>query len=167
MPDAIRGLQLLKADFPVELEILGDGPEAEACQQLVIELNLTDQVHFRGFVSPIREYLLKSKCLILTSSHEGLPTVIIEALAYGLEVISTDCPTGPRELLKNGRFGHLIEIGNIEQLADAMKVVLEKKTPYASKDLVNHLRQFTISESSQEYEKVCFAAFTERIARKQ
>ena len=125
----------------------------ESSVALVEELGLTKRVQFKGFVENVNEYLASSKCLVLASSHEGLATVIIEGLAYGCLIVSTDCPTGPRELTKNGKYGQLVEIGDIDALSEAIKIAAGGELDYEG--LAEHLLQFTFANSANEYENLC------------
>ena len=87
----------------------------------------------------------------MSSSWEGLPTVLIEALECGLPIVSTDCPSGPNEILENGRFGKLVPINN----PDALKVAIEKSLAedYDSTSLIKRAKDFTIGNISKQYLK--------------
>lgn len=151
--DVIRAYASLVDEVPDDLVILGDGPDMASSVALVEELGLTSRVQFKGFVENVNEYLATLKCLVLASSHEGLATVIIEALAYGCLVVSTDCPTGPRELTKNGKYGQLVEIGDVDALSQAIKIAIKGELNYEG--LAEHLLQFTAMNSADEYENLC------------
>lgn len=77
-------------------------------------------VDFAGFVQNPAAYFRKADVVALSSRFEGLPTVLVEALAVGAKVVSTDCPSGPREILQNGKFGILVKPENPEALADGI-----------------------------------------------
>lgn len=110
-----------------QLWIIGDGPEKIRLQSLSSKLNVSEQTLFLGYQSNPYPYIRHADALVLTSRLEGLPTVIIEALALGVPVISTDCQHGPREILDDGKFGLLIDIDNVNQLADSIYTVLSDK----------------------------------------
>jgi glycosyltransferase involved in cell wall biosynthesis len=78
-----------------------------------------------GHVDNPYAFMSRASAFVLSSIYEGLPTVLIEALACGAPVISTDCPSGPAEILENGRFGRLVPVGNEEALAAAIQRTLE------------------------------------------
>lgn len=106
------------------LMILGEGPERQALQTLVDELGLSDVVSMPGFVPNPFPYMRLARLLVLSSRHEGLPNVLIQAMALGTPVIATDCPSGPAEILEQGKFGPLVAIGDTDALASAMTSML-------------------------------------------
>ncbi len=86
---------------------------------------------------------------VLSSLWEGFGAVLVEALALGLPVVSTDCPTGPREILGDGRFGRLVPVGDPTAMAQAMLAALADSRP---RDLLQSAaRRYTLEASSQEY----------------
>ena len=151
--DIINAFAVIVKEVSDDLVILGDGIEMNNCVELAKELGISERVHFRGLVDNVKEYYSQSKCIALASEFEGLPTVLIEALAQGCQVVSTDCPTGPRELLENGKFGSLVGIGDIEGMSDALKSAMETTRTYDG--LALHLSQYTFDKSADEYEKIC------------
>ena len=153
VPDIIHAFAQIASEVPDDLTILGDGPEMKICVNLVNELGLNDRVFFKGFVNNVKQSFAKSQCVVLASEFEGLPTVLIEAMAQGCQVVSTNCPTGPAEILDNGKYGYLVEIGDIKGLSSAMKSALQLSRTKES--LALHLNQFTTDNSADAYEKVC------------
>lgn len=113
-------------NFP-ELVIAGDGEEHESLTGLVKELLLTDKVHLIGYVNNPYYIMKNSSGFVLSSRNEGLPTVLIEAIALGVNVVSTDCPTGPKEILSNGKIGMLVPPENIDSLSLAMSKLTSDK----------------------------------------
>ena len=108
----------------VRLLILGEGKERPALQARVEALDLGEHVEMPGFVDNPYAYMTHASLFVLSSAWEGLPGALIEALACGCPVVSTDCPDGPREILESGRYGPLVPVGNREALAQAMERVL-------------------------------------------
>lgn len=108
------------------LMILGEGPERQALQILVDELGLHDVVSMPGFVPNPFPYMRMARLLVLSSRHEGLPNVLIQAMALGTPVVATDCPSGPAEILEQGKFGPLVAIGDTDALASAITSMLER-----------------------------------------
>jgi glycosyltransferase involved in cell wall biosynthesis len=100
------------------LILVGDGPTQERCLELVNDLELNEKVIFVGFQSNHYPFIKHAKLMLLSSDFEGLPTVIMESLALNTPVISTDCPSGPSEMLPNQ---NLCPVGNVEKLALLIK----------------------------------------------
>lgn len=103
------------------LIVVGDGPELERLELIVREYNLTSKVYFLGYVSNPYPLMKLSSIFILSSELEGMPTVLIEALALNKIVISSDCKTGPKELLMNGKCGYLYTVGDVAKLANTIE----------------------------------------------
>lgn len=111
------------ADPEARLMILGQGDELGPLRALTDGLGLKERVIFPGFQDPVPFYAT-ADLFALTSDSEGLPTVLIEALSFGLPVVSTDCPSGPREILGDGQWGRLVPVGDAAALAKAMNEAL-------------------------------------------
>lgn len=88
--------------------------------QLASDLNLTNKIWFAGLVENPFKYRASADLFVLSSIYEGLPGVLIQALSCGCPVVSTDCPSGPSEILDNGKYGRLVPVGNSEILAKAI-----------------------------------------------
>jgi glycosyltransferase involved in cell wall biosynthesis len=116
----LRAFAKVCAVRDARLMLLGDGPKREHLERLVNKLQIEDQVDMLGFVDNPYPYMADASLLVVSSIFEGLPTVIIEALACGCPVVSTDCPSGPREILGDGTWGELAPVDDEEALADAM-----------------------------------------------
>ena len=127
--------------FPARLIILGDGPLRGDLERKVVELNIEDLVSLPGFTDNPYSFMSKANCFVLSSRYEGLPTVLIEAMACGCNVISTDCPSGPNEILENGRLGKLVPIEDHHSLAKAMMETLV--SPGSTKELKQRASIFT------------------------
>ncbi|MDQ2730458.1 MAG: glycosyltransferase, partial [Armatimonadota bacterium] len=106
-----------------------DGPDRAEFGRLVQELGLEDRVAMPGFVDNPYPFIAHAAAFVLSSRWEGLPTVLIEALACGTPVLSTDCPSGPREILENGRYGRLVPVGDVDALAEAMSDIIANHPP--------------------------------------
>jgi len=109
------------------LTILGEGPERPRLEALISELGLADRVRMPGFVIDPWPYLVSSDLFVLSSNYEGSPVALAEAMYAGLNVASTDCVSGPSELLDGGRLGELAPCGEEVALAAAMERALAKK----------------------------------------
>jgi glycosyltransferase involved in cell wall biosynthesis len=122
----IRAFAEVRRGRVARLMILGEGEEQAALEALVGELGLVDDVALPGFRGNAVAYMARSALLVLSSLSEALPTVLIEALAVGTQVVSTDCPNGPREILQEGRLGTLVPVGDVAALATAMVAALDR-----------------------------------------
>lgn len=103
-----------------QLMLLGQGENEGALRALASELKIADRVIFAGFHPDPSPFYATADLFVLSSDYEGFGNVIVEALSFGLPVVSTDCPSGPAEILEGGRFGHLVPVGDVEALAQAM-----------------------------------------------
>jgi glycosyltransferase involved in cell wall biosynthesis len=121
----IRAFGLLRRQRQARLLILGEGSERAALEQLVVESECGADMQLPGFVMNPYAYMAAARGVVLSSRYEGLPSVLIEALALGVPVVATDCPSGPREILRGGRWGRLTPVGDVPQLAEAMIALLD------------------------------------------
>jgi glycosyltransferase involved in cell wall biosynthesis len=113
----VRERQLSTAD----LVLIGEGRDQAALEQLAQELGIRSFVHFLGFCSNPFPYIRQAEMLVLSSRYEGFGMVLGEAMALGTPVISTDCPTGPRDLLEDGKGGLLVPVGDVDEMARAIE----------------------------------------------
>ena len=154
VPDIIHAFAQIASEVQDNLTILGDGPEKRKYVSLVNDLGLNERIFFKGFVDNVNEFLKVAKCLVLASESEGLGNVLVEALAQGCQVVSTDCPSGPREILDNGKFGELVPVGDQSMMAQRMKEALQSTPKFIG--LADHLHQYTQLASISRYEKICY-----------
>lgn len=104
--------------------LLGDGTQRQPLEERAEALGIADAVLKPGFRSEPFAYYATADLFVLSSDYEGFGNVLVEALGAGLPVVSTDCPTGPREILQDGDFGRLVPINDIDALAEAMSEAL-------------------------------------------
>lgn len=124
-PILIHAFVRLRQQTNARLLILGEGESRKSLESLVAECGLTgDDVQMPGFVANPFAYMARSALFVLSSRLEGLPGVLIEALACGVPVVSTRCPSGPEEILEGGRWGKLVPVGDVGALSTAMYEVL-------------------------------------------
>ncbi len=116
----LRALAAIGNAKNCRLVILGSGPERSALHALADTLGLAGRVHFAGYQANPYPYLAQSDLFVLSSRYEGMPNVLLEALACGLPVVSTDCPSGPREILADGAYGELVPVADAARLALAI-----------------------------------------------
>ena len=125
----LRGFAQLHGPSDLQLVIMGDGPERAALERSAAELDLGGRVRFAGFRSNPFALFARAQLFVMSSRREGLPTVLIEAMAVGCPVVSTDCPHGPREILADGRYGGLVPMADPTALAGAIEAMLARPTP--------------------------------------
>jgi glycosyltransferase involved in cell wall biosynthesis len=135
-----------------KLIILGEGIEREKLEKLIKELGISNDVDMPGFISNPYAYMARAGVFVLSSTYEGLPTVLIEAMACGAPVASTDCPSGPSEILENGKYGKLVPVGNADALAEAIEETLNN--PIDSRKLRMRAAFFSQENSIRKYLKV-------------
>ena len=109
------------------LMILGEGPDRAILENQVEKLNLQADVALPGFVDNPYSYMSRAAVYVMSSRWEGLPTVLIEALYCGASIVSTDCPSGPNEILAGGKYGKLVPVGDVTALAKAIETSLTNK----------------------------------------
>lgn len=121
----LRAFAQLRAEREAKLVVLGEGEGRPGLEALVRELEIGEDVDLPGYVQNPYGCLARASVFVLSSAWEGLPTVLVEALATGTPVVSTDCPSGPQEILEGGRYGPLVGVGDPEALARAISDVLD------------------------------------------
>jgi glycosyltransferase involved in cell wall biosynthesis len=124
-PTLIRAFALVRKERPARLMILGEGEERPKLETLARELGIEEDFVLPGFVENPYKYMKRASAFVLSSRWEGLPTVLIEALALGVPVISTNCPSGPAEILEHGKWGCLVPVGEPHLLARAILEILQ------------------------------------------
>ena len=127
----LRAFSRVVSKHPCRLVILGEGEERATLEAEVQNLGLGDRVALPGFVTNPYPYMRAASLFVLSSRWEGLPTVLVEAMACGCPVVATDCPSGPSEILAGGKWGTMVEVGDVGALADAILKTLAQPTPTA------------------------------------
>ena len=148
----IRAFGRLSERRSVRLLILGDGKWRQRLENLVDRLDLIDKVSMPGSVNDPFSYMARAAVFVLSSRQEALPTVLIEALACGCPVVSTDCLYGPAEILEGGRWGELVPVGKGDELADAIDRTLDNPLP--REVLQRRARFFSVDKAIDQYEKL-------------
>lgn len=114
-----------RLERPANLMIVGEGELRGELERLARELGIADQVAMPGSTLDLWPYYASAQLFVLSSDYEGFGNVLVEAMAMGLPVVSTDCESGPREILDGGRFGRLVSVGNVEGLSAAIGQALD------------------------------------------
>lgn len=154
-PTLIRGFAELRSERDARLLILGEGPERKRLEQLIADLGLSADVELPGFVANPFPYMARAAVYALSSEREGLPGSLIQAMACGCPVVSTDCPSGPREVLQDGRLGKLVAVGQPSALAGALGATLD--APTAAAELKARSLAFSQKQSLDAYSELLFS----------
>ena len=150
-PTLLRAFAKLHQQRPCRLIILGEGQLRSPLQQLAEELGFENDFALPGFVKNPYAYLSRSSVFVLSSLWEGSPNVLTEALALGIPVVATDCPSGPVELLAHGKYGELVAMGDIDGLAQAIARTLDH--PHPPEFLKQAVKEYTVEASTKGYLK--------------
>ena len=155
----IRAFARLRAERPARLIILGvessgDSAYVADLKALPARLGVAEDVALPGFAQNPLAYMSRAATFVLSSVHEGLGIVLIEALACGTPVVSTDCPSGPREILDHGRFGPLVPVGDDASMAAAICATLDG--PHPSELLRSRAEMFTVERAVDRYLELIF-----------
>ena len=137
-----------------QLDIWGDGIERSKLFALAGELGLQNKIRFCGSTMEPFAVMREADLFVLPSRHEGLPGVLIEALACQCQIVATDCPQGPREILQEGRLGELVPVEDVNALASAIKRVIEGRHPFNTGLLVERAFDFTRSVCCTRWESL-------------
>ena len=132
-----------------KLMFVGKGEGREHLSILVEELGLADKIVFAGFQIDTIPFYLTADLFVLSSNYEGFGNVIVEALACGTPVVSTDCPSGPSEILKNGQFGGLVPVNDVNALAIGITKQLEE--PVSRDLLIKRAKDFSSEKIASKY----------------
>jgi glycosyltransferase involved in cell wall biosynthesis len=138
--DLIQAMKILVSRRRARLLILGDGPLRLELENLIIEHGLSDTVQLLGYVENPLRFFARADVFVLSSHVEGMPNVLVEAMMCGCTPVSTDCPTGPRELLQGGRYGYLVPMHNPVALSEGIERALDN--PISKKLLEEAVQPF-------------------------
>ena len=138
----------VRQQIPARLVILGEGGERPNLERLAAELGVAADVDLPGFDPNPFRYMRRAGVFVLSSRYEGLPNVLIQALACGCPVVSTDCPSGPSEILDGGRYGALVPVDDVEAMARAIVAALKGSNPQVPEAW---LSQFAVPTVAHQY----------------
>jgi glycosyltransferase involved in cell wall biosynthesis len=149
----IRAFALLAPGYPeLRLLILGEGRQRPMLEKILREGNLMERVSLPGYVPNPYPYMKRAALFVMTSRFEGFGNVAAEALACGCPVVSTDCKSGPAEILDYGKYGCLAKTGDASDVARAMKEALQHPLP--GEELKKRAAFFSERRAVQEYERL-------------
>ena len=148
----IKAYAQVRQHCPARLVVLGEGPERRNLKKLISELAIENFVSLPGFAKNPYAPMSQANVFVLSSVWEGFGNVLVEAMACGTPVVTTDCPSGPAEIVDNGRFGQLVPVGDVHALAAAIIQTLKK--PLSRELLKKRSEDFSIERSVGRYLRV-------------
>jgi glycosyltransferase involved in cell wall biosynthesis len=147
-PTLIRAFALVRSKRACRLAILGEGPERAGLERLADDLKVRNDVRLPGFVDNPFAWMRAAKVVASSSLTEGCPNAIMQALACGSAVVSTNCVGGSSEILEDGRWGRLVPVRDPQALADAIEATLNLEQPA---DVRRRAADFSIDEIARSY----------------
>jgi len=151
-PTLLKAFAILTESRPqTRLVIMGKGSERRRLISLARSLGIDDRTRIPGYVDNPFAYMRRASVFVHSSKSDGLPTVLIEALACSCSIVSTDCQYGPREILNDGRYGVLIPVGDPARMADAIARALGD--PSLSDECHERVEQFSLEAGADRYER--------------
>jgi len=153
-PTLLKALSYYQKNYnnSFHLVILGDGHLKNKIKSTIDDMNLTNHISFLGFVENPLSYMKQADIFILSSAWEGFGNVLVEALYCGLKIISTNCPSGPAEILVDGKYGILTPVGDKTALAKAINESYKSKI--FSQEQKNRALDFTVDNIANHFELI-------------
>jgi glycosyltransferase involved in cell wall biosynthesis len=154
----LMAFNLVIQEMDARLIVVGEGPEKESLEKMVQDFSITDKVFLIGFQRNPYQFLSGADVFVLSSNVEGLSMVILEAMACGTPVITTDCRSGPREILRNGKFGFLVPVGDERALSKGILTLLKDR---ALRERFSRLgrertKDFSVDKIIKQYERIIY-----------
>lgn len=140
-----------KMNGKLKLIIIGDGPDKLHIEEEIRKSDIQSDVDMMGFIQNPYPYMKKADVFVLSSKWEGFGNVLVEALSTGVPVVSTDCPSGPSEILDNGQFGTLIEVGDEKELAKAIITTMNNNNIIDVKKRKSRAIEFSVENAKEKY----------------
>lgn len=152
-PLLIRAFARVRAQRETRLMILGEGVLRSELEALVQELDLKKDILLPGFIANPYAYMRRAGLFVLSSRWEGFGNVLVEAMVCGTPVVSTDCPSGPSEILENGKWGRLVPVGDVDAMAAAINAALVDPVRH---DVARRAADFGLDGAVASYKRVLF-----------
>jgi len=156
----IKAFAAVRSRRPARLVILGEGGLRKNLTTIAHSLGIAADIDMPGYVSNPLAWMSRASVFVLSSSREGLPGVLIEAMAAGCRVVSTDCPSGPAEILENGKYGRLVPVGDHGALAQAILATLD--SPHDPQSLRTRAADFSVNKAVDDYLELLLRVSKER-----
>lgn len=144
----LRAFAMARTSEPCRLIVLGEGPLRTDLLDLAVELDVSGEVDLPGYATNPFAHMARCGVFVLSSRWEGLPNVLIQALACGAQVVATDCPSGPAEVLEGGRYGRLVPVDDVAALAAGILGALRAPTPPPPETWA---RRYAVAEVARAY----------------
>lgn len=157
-PTLLKAFALIRQERPAYLVILGEGEEQINLEELAEKLQISKDVVFLGFKENPYKYMANALVYVLSSKREGFASVLAEAMTCGVPIVSTDCKSGPNEIIKNGENGILVPVGDIKALARAIIKILDDVLlrDRFIKEGKKRARDFSVERAARKYEQLLY-----------
>ena len=154
-PTLLKAFSRVLSHGPAKLIILGTGELEAELKAQAVQLGIADHLIMPGFVDNPYAWMRRANVFVLSSAWEGFGNVLVEAMACGTPVVSTDCPSGPAEILEGGKWGRLVPVGDHEALSEA---ILDELRNPSSSLAVERAESFATRHAIDEYEALILGA---------
>ena len=156
-PNLIRAIDILKNEKKINCQVIiaGEGSENNNIEALIHQKKLTNEISLVGSISNTLSLIQESDLFVLSSSYEGFGMVIVEALSLGKTVVSTDCPSGPSEILGDNEFGYLCKANDPSDLA--AKIDYARKNNFNPEKLITRAKEFSVEKIGSLYAEIIVA----------
>jgi len=148
----LRAFVVVRRQLECRLVIFGEGGKRDRLLRLAGQLGVQEHFDLPGFTANPFAYVARADAFVLSSIFEGASNSLMEALALGTPCVSTDCPSGPREILADGQYGPLVPVGDVLAMAKAIRCVLEN--PPGRVELAQAAERFDLQTSTRRYVQV-------------
>lgn len=145
----LQAFSSVRQNRPVRLVILGEGELREPLVALAKDLHIDADFNLPGFINNPYAYMARCRVFVVSSAWEGFGNVLVEAMASGSQIVSTDCPSGPAEILEKGKYGRLVPVGDPNAMATAIQAALDH--PLSTDLLLRRAQTFSVEAATEKY----------------